>query len=76
MNHGKITTFSVCTVKGSQIFMGTHPSSLGAVGYHYDAFHFLFPDHPPEIIHCGPQRTLSGDVLSVAVVALRSNCQS
>lgn len=55
---------------------GTHPSFFSTVGYHDDAFHSLFPDHLPEIIQCRWQRTLSGNVLSVAVVALQSSRSS
>lgn len=55
---------------------GTHPSFFSTVGYHDDSFHSLFPDHLPEIIDCRWQRTLSGNVLSAAVVALQRSTQS
>lgn len=52
-------------------FFFTYPSFFDAVGYHDNAFNSLFPDHPPEIIDCGRQRALSGNVLFVVLVALR-----
>lgn len=50
----------------------THPTSFDTVGHHDDASHFLLPDHPPEIVDCGWQRTLGGDVLPAVFVALRN----
>lgn len=40
----------------------THSSFLHQVGDHDDDADVLLPDHPPEVLSAGPQRTLSSNV--------------
>lgn len=64
------------SIKHFKIFLKTYPPSFNAVGYHNDPLNSLFPNHSPEIINSRGQRALSGNVLSVTAVALKSSGQS
>lgn len=54
----------------------THSTAFNTVRHHDDACHFLFPDHPPEIVDSGRQWTLGGNILIAVFVALKNNCFS
>lgn len=48
----------------------TYSSLFITACQHDQSLYVLLPDHPPELVDCGGQRTLGGDVLLPGVVTL------
>lgn len=55
---------------GRGAFMNTHSAFLMTLSQHGDGAGACFPDHPPKVSHGAWQRTLGGDELIGAKIAL------
>lgn len=53
-----------------RVFLNTHSAFLVTLSQHGDGAGARFPDHPPKVSHSAWQRTLGGDELIGAKIAL------